>query len=408
MDGISTLTVTNRVAVVFCVCILAACATGSFRPVDINSVPFRDRAVTQAEGGLRVSAAVPSVEETTALFGAPLYKRGIQPVWLEIENKSSERVRFSPVGLDRDYFSPLEVAYMHRKGLSKSARKEMEYFYYDLGLPRQIPAGESRSGFVFTNAGPGTKSFNVDVISPLEDHSFAFFVDVPGFVPDHAEVDFETLYDPDEIQLLDADGFRSKISSTTSCCTTDMTGKRQGLPWNVLLVGEGSDLLMTLLRADWYETPRRSANRKPEDAHYLFGRQADAVFRIQRDGKRDRNEMSLWLTPFRLDGEPVWIAQITHFIGQKTQIEDFIFGERVDPNVDDSRNYLMQNLWYSQGLKKVGWIETGMSVTIDESAEGFNGVDYFTDGFRAVMWVSGDPVSLNETVNAHWDRPPFR
>ena len=44
----------------------------------------------------------------------PLYDRGIQPVWLEVMNSHVDWVRFPPVGVDRTYFSPNEVAYVHR------------------------------------------------------------------------------------------------------------------------------------------------------------------------------------------------------------------------------------------------------------------------------------------------------
>ena len=64
---------------------------------------------------LRVTAAVLSAEESEAVFGVSLYKRGIQPVWLEIENKDEEPTWFLPFSVDPDYFSPLEVTYpLHR------------------------------------------------------------------------------------------------------------------------------------------------------------------------------------------------------------------------------------------------------------------------------------------------------
>ena len=33
----------------------------------------------------------------------------------------------------------------------------------------------------------------------------------------------------------------------------------------------------------------------------------------------------------------------------------------------------------------------------------FNGNTFFTDGIRVVMWLSGDPVALQDTRNMHWD-----
>jgi len=124
--------------------LVSACATQSYTYQSTKSLPIRDRALTQTEGDIQISASVPGQEEAHAIFGVPLYKRGIQPVWLEIVNNSPHRVRFAPTGLDREYFSPLEVAYMHRKGFTKEARAQMDRRFHDSALPRQIPAGETR------------------------------------------------------------------------------------------------------------------------------------------------------------------------------------------------------------------------------------------------------------------------
>ncbi len=398
-----------RRASVLAVIFLSACATGRFNPEPFDYDSLRTHAVTQVAGDLRVTASVPGQLETQAIFGADLYKRGIQPVWVEIENNSPKRVRFAPVGMDRDYFSPLEVTYVHKRGFSKLARAEMEAFYYKQAMPRQIPAGTIRSGFVFTNADPGTKSFNIDLFGNGVDHSMAFFVDVPGFVPDHAEVEFKNLYTDSELSVLDADGVR-KVLSQMPCCTTDLSGDQSGYPVNIAFIGTGSELLRALLRANWHETSAREAPNTAEALQHLFGRRADAIFRIQRDKKRNRNVMSLWLSPYQLDGKSIWLAQITHFIGQDTQIEEIIFGARVDPDVDDTRNYILQNLWYAQSLAQVGWINTphGVPIDVETTAKPEDKRGFFTDGVRVALWVSGVPISLTEVQRANWDDPPPR
>ena len=61
------------------------CAT-SFHPRPFDEIPFRARAQTQEQKDVRVTAAVLSAEETKKVFDLDLYKVGIQPIWLEIEN----------------------------------------------------------------------------------------------------------------------------------------------------------------------------------------------------------------------------------------------------------------------------------------------------------------------------------
>jgi hypothetical protein len=387
--------------------VLSGCATQSYHYESTNSYPIRERAVRQTQGDITVSASVPGEDEAKAIFGIPIYKRGIQPVWLEIMNNTSERVRFAPTGVDRNYFSPLEVAYMHRKGFSKQARAQMEKRFYHSAIPRQIPAGETRSGYVFTNARPGTKSFDVDIFSAGRDQNFAFFVTVPGFVPDHENVDFESLYERSEVRDYALSEMRAALSDLP-WFSTNQSGEQPGLPVGVVIIAPGIDVLKALLRAGWYESPKMQEEEKLAKAHYLFGRIPDAVFRIQRQGNRDRNELNLWLAPMRIEGEAVWLGQLVHFIGQRTQLEQAIFGARVDPDVDDGRNYLMQNVWYSQGLEQVGWLAGGGAVSIETARFDFNSLEYFTDGYRSLLWLSGEPVSLLETRNADLDDPPFK
>lgn len=363
--------------------------------------------MTQTQGRITVSASVPGEDEAQAVFGVPIYKRGIQPVWLEIENNSTGRVRFAPTGMDHKYFSPLEVAYMHRKGFTKQARAQMERRFYHSAMPRQVPAGETRSGYVFTHVSPGTKSFNVDIYSAGEDQSFAFFITVPGFIPDHETVDFESLYARSEVRDYDLSDLRAGLGDLP-WYSTDQSGEKPGLPVGVVIVASGNDVMKSLLRAGWYESPKVQDAGQLAEAHYLFGRIPDAVFRIQLDGNRDRSELNLWLAPMRIEGEAVWLAQLIHFIGQRTQLEQAIFGVRVDPDVDDGRDYLMQNVWYSQGLEKVGWLAGSGAVSIESARFDFNSLEYFTDGYRAVLWLSGTPVSLLETRRADLDDPPYQ
>ena len=82
----------------------------SFEPIGLEQVGFLERSQTQQESGVRVTVAVPSESETRELFHIPLYDRGVQPVWIEIENGRENRVTFLPVGVDAEYFTPVETA----------------------------------------------------------------------------------------------------------------------------------------------------------------------------------------------------------------------------------------------------------------------------------------------------------
>ncbi len=84
---------------------LGGCASTDTAPE--TSTPFLERKQTQVQGEVRVSAAVPSASETRQALNRPLYQRGVQPVWLEIENNSEAGMSFLPMGTDPFYFTPI-------------------------------------------------------------------------------------------------------------------------------------------------------------------------------------------------------------------------------------------------------------------------------------------------------------
>jgi hypothetical protein len=86
---------------VFHLSIILGCAT-SFEPRPLMEVPFQKRAQTQTDANMRVTASVLSADESEAVFGFPLYKNGIQPIWLEIENKDDKPTWFLPFSVDPD------------------------------------------------------------------------------------------------------------------------------------------------------------------------------------------------------------------------------------------------------------------------------------------------------------------
>jgi hypothetical protein len=389
--------------------LLSACSTAPYRYEPLENFEVTQRAVTQTLGEFEVSASVPSNEEAEQILGFPIYKRGIQPVWLKITNNSPNRARFVHVSVDREYFSPLEVAYMHKKYFSKQGWMDMEKRLMETAIPRHIPPGGTRSGFIYTHGKQGTKSFNVDVFYTGKEEAayeeFTFFINVPGFVPDHASVDWANLYDETEIRDLSNDELRLELSEL-ACCGTNRQGNGQGQPANIVLVANGRAVLRSLLRAGWSETSYEKDSNYLNNSNYLFGRPPDAVFRKSRGRSTltvDRNELSVWLAPYKNNGAGVWIAQMKHAIGQRYKINEIFFGAAQDPDVDDGRNFLFQNLWYSQSLMAVAFLDLGLVVPMEQPILDFNNNAFFTDGGRLVMWLSGDPVALQDVKNLRWD-----
>jgi len=397
--------------------IVIGCAS-SFEPRPPEEINFRERAQTQSDGKFRVTAAVLSADEAQAVFGFALYKKGIQPIWLEIENKDDEPTWFLPYSVDPDYFPPLEVTYPYHRTFDSRFNDQIDRYFLKQAMGMHLPPDSVRSGFVFTNLDLGTKNFNVDLVG--EDnlpHTFTFFIPVPGLRSDHQDVDFDNLYAAAEMKPYNQDGFRKALKDLP-CCVTNEDGTQQGAPINLVIVADGLDLLRVLIRSGWNETAAAqndSSSKKtitddiPPDMRYkpvaplyYYGRQQDASFREPRVGSFERNKLRLWLSPMQVEGQEVWVGQVSRDYGGQASAKT---DHKLD--LDEVRSFLLQNLWYAQGIKKYGFVKgNGAEASISQPKTTFRGTTYISDGFRVVMWLSPETVPLADIEVVDWEIPP--
>ena len=392
--------------------------TSSFEPRPPETINFQERSQTQVDGNLRVTAAVLSADETKAVFGFSLYKKGVQPVWLEIENKDKEPTWFLPFSVDPDYFPPLEVTYPYHRAFDKEYNDQIDRHFLEHGIGLYVAPGSVRSGFVFTNLDLGTKSFNVDLIGwDNEPHTFTFFIPVPGLRSDHEDVDFDNLYAANEMISYTEAEFRKALRDL-SCCVTDQDGTRQGKPINLIIVADGLDMLRVLIRSGWNETASAKASRSenkdlafnipdkyrytPVEPLYYYERKQDVSFREPRAEGFEQNKLRLWLSPMKVEGQEVWVGQISREYGIPSS------GRVINKlDLDEVRSFFLQDLWYAQGIKKYGFVQaSGAAASISEPKTTFRGTTYITDGYRAVIWLTGDPLNLSEVEMIEWDTPP--
>jgi hypothetical protein len=237
-----------------------------------------------------------------------------------------------------------------------------------------------------------------------------FFVPVPGLRLDHYDVDLDALYSEAEIRDVDLDGLVAGFEALP-CCVRDKKDKNYGDPLNIAFVGEIKDLYYSLLRAGWDETETiygasllktgvsalfgKDYRYSPVSALYVFGRSQDAAFQRARTSINERNHLRIWLAPMRYEGKPVWIGQISRDIGVRFTAKT-ITTHKIDPDVDETREFLVEDLLYAQGLAGVGYVRGVGPATFEQPRGNLTGDPYFTDGLRAVMWVSQKPVSISE------------
>ena len=144
----------------------------------------------------------------------------------------------------------------------------------------------------------------------------------------------------------------------------------------------------------------------PISSLYVFNRPQDIAFQKARENIHERNHLRLWMSPVIYQGYPVWIGQISRDIGVRFT-KKTITTHKIDPNVDETREFLLEDLVYSQALKKVGYVKGVGEVPMDEPRGNLTGDPWFTDGYRLVLWVTSEPTPVSELRTLPW-RTPYK
>ena len=370
--------------------------------------PPNQRIQVQREGALTVRSAVPSAQEAIDIFGSNLYTRNVQPVWIEVRNESASPLFLTPMGLDSGYYSPRESA--HRSGAPRPLSILNREFEQRSVRRLAVEPGSIQSGYIFTRVDEGTKSFNVDVMGDERPYTFTFFIPVPGLRIDHREVVFSELYDASERRDLQLPELISALEKMP-CCVADSANRDKGDPLNLVLIGQPLHIYHAFLRAGWDET--ETINRSslwrtalsamtggayrysPVSALYVFDRPQDIALQRARGSIHLRNHLRLWLTPLTLNGTPVWIGQISRDIGVRFTWRT-ITTHKIDPDVDETRDFLLEDLAYAEAVKAYGFIGGVGEASYDQPRGNLTGDPYFTDGRRLVMLITDEPTSIAE------------
>lgn len=394
----------------------------SFQPGTVEEIGFLERAETQETGNLRVAVAIPTSEETRALFDSKLYDKKIQPVWVEVENKTSEPVVLFPYSLDPDYFPPLEVAWLSHRTWAKKTNRRIDRFFYDQSFPQYVADGETESGFIFVNLDKGTKYVPVDVLMNDRIESLEFFLSIPGFRADHAAVDFEALWEKARQRDLQTEDEVREWVESLPCCTTNKKGTKTGDPVNFILVASDRAFNQGTGRTGWDETAAKTFGSSlktvgaalvgsryrnaPFSSLYFFERGQDFGLQKSRSNIHQRNHMRLWLAPATFRGNPIWVGQISRDIGSKLTTKSSTFTtHKIDPDVDDARDTLALEMISAQTLAAVGYAK-GVGVrTPDSPGSNLTDDPFITDGLRVVMFLSEEPVEYPEMRFIEWEEP---
>jgi hypothetical protein len=392
---------------------------------------FLQRVVTQRDGDLVVSVSVLDNQESERFFGAPLARRGIQPIWLHIANHGTEPYRLRLASLDPSYYPPLEAALLNHFAIGKrlvgfgllawflflpilillpfkvlavrAANRRMDAYFQEHAIGwGLIRPGTELGGFVFTSHDEGTKQFAVRLLSMAGVKEFAFSIPVPGLKVDHGGKRFEELCSSEAVECDKAE-LRKRVALLPRT-TTNRQGTVEGDPLNLVAIGN-FDSILNAFGARWDETEIISLQScwrtlkafllgsryrySPVSALFVSGRSQDFALQKARQTINQRLHLRLWITPLRFQGQPVWIGQVSRDIGVRFTLKTWnLTTHKIDPDVDDARDYVLDELLESGHVAQVGYAAGVEAAPRTAPRRNLTGDPYFTDGLRAVAIFS--------------------
>jgi LssY C-terminus len=405
-------------------CILLAGGCAGFHPHPQENPSWRQRALTQTRGDITVSVVALDAREAREEFGVDLENSGIQPVWIQVENREQMRYFIPPLTVDPAYYSSYEAAWTGHEDFSPDKNRRIDDYFRERRLPASVDPGRTASGFLFTTLDQGVKYVNLELIGAgaQQVRRFSFLAPVPGLRIDYQAVHWDKLYPPGEILDLDEAGLRAWLEKMPAC-TKGGDQKTDADPVNFVLIGSHETVFAALVRRGWHVTEVVSLSSvwdmakssmfdtrfayAPVSPLHFFGRRQDLALQKPRGDVNQRNHLRLWLAPVRLNGTPVWIGQISRDIGVRLTHKTGTT-HKVDPDMDDTRWYLLQDMFFSEGLARLAWVKGGVAATPQAPLHNYTGDPYFTDGLRLVMWLSDQPVGYHQVEIVPWATPPER
>ena len=387
----------------------------------MDPLAYKNRTKSSVKEGVTVTVAVPTIAEAQAIYGVKLAAKDIQPVWLEVENDSDDGYWFLPSGLDPEYFSPSEAAFAFYTDKDKTNRQLVEKFK-NLHFQNPIWPKSTRAGFVLVNLDEGYKAIDIDLLSRQTVKSYSFIIADPDFRADHKEVNFDTLYASEDIIHIEDENELRGVLEALPCCTTNKDGNEYGDPLNLILIGRPNDIYPAVVRRNWHATETTWSQAimrtiksfmqgeryrySPISPLYVYGRRQDLGLQKARGTINERNHMRFWLSPIRFRGQRVWVGQISRDIGVKFTLKSPTISTHViDPDVDEARRYLVEDLAYSQALAKIAFVRGVGVVTKEEPRMNLVGDPFYTDGLRAVLFFESRPNALSDIELIQWEAP---
>jgi len=127
----------------------------------------------------------------------------------------------------------------------------------------------------------------------------------------------------------------------------------------------------------------------PVSSLYVGGVSQDLALQRARAVINERIHLRLWRTPMALAGQQVWIGQISRDIGVRFTLKTWnLTTHKIDPDVDEARDYVTDNLLAARRASRVGFVGGVGAAPPSAPRKNLTGDPYFTDGLRGVVVLS--------------------
>ncbi|MGY8683219.1 LssY C-terminal domain-containing protein [Bradyrhizobium sp. UFLA05-153] len=400
---------------------LAVVNSFGFSPDPGDTSTFMARAQQKSASGIKVDASALGESESRQFFGENLARRNIQPVWLSIENQTDDQLTFIPVATDPDYYSPYEVAYRFRGLMSFAANRARNEFFLSHQIANVLPAHSKTTGFMYGVLDAGIKYAHIVIAGPKRVETFEFALPVPGPKFVGTDIGTDTIYPGKKINDLDLESLRTTFAKQV-CCTTNADDTRNGDPLNLVIVENRQSPIVPFISRGWHlarqldfasdiETARAFIFRdefltSPVSPLYVFNRREDFVLQKARSTINERVHARFWLTPYTFEGRRVWIGQVSRDIGVRLTTQTWnLTTHKVAPDVDFDRAYMLQDMLLSGFVERYGYVDGVGAAPASAPRTNLTGDPYYTDGLRAVIFLSNQTAPLGNIERLPWNIP---
>ena len=409
------------IAVIALAAVLAVLNSFEFNPHSSDASTFMARAQQKSAAGIKVNASALGASESLRFFGENLARYNIQPVWLSIENQTDDQLALIPIAMDPDYYSPYEVAYRFHGLMSFAANRARDEFFLSHQIASILPAHSTTTGFVYGVSDAGIKFAHIVIAGRKRLETFDFALPVPGPKFVGTDIGADTLYPGKKIEDLDLGSLRATFAKQV-CCTSNAEGTRNGDPLNLVIIESRQSPIVPFISRGWHlarqldfasaiETARAFVFRdefltSPVSPLYVFNRREDFVLQKARSTINERIHARFWLTPYTFEGRRIWIGQVSRDIGVRLTSQTWnLTTHKIAPDVDFDRTYLLQDVVMSEFVERYGYVDGVGAAPASAPRPNLTGDPYYTDGLRAVIFLSDETMPLVDIERLSWETP---